>query len=183
MMFPRFSITCVCVLFVIGCQHGSQPQARPASGLRSGWETRSVPAEAGIVKLLTIWQADPFIRDPADGVTPIGFRLTLYLINEQQRGVFGNGTIRLRMVLVERDPSGKMLGKKHVQTWQWNTAEAVPFRSKRVSYLGWGYGLLVSWDSAEVPGKEVEIHPEFVRRDNRLVTGSVKSLKVPPPLK
>ena len=181
-MLRNLLLVSVGLLAIVGCESAGGRAARPSAGLRSAEETRKAPTEAKIVKVLTIWQAQPLIIDPNDGITPLGFQLTLYLIDDQQRGVFGDGMIRLRMVVVERDPAGRVLEKRQVKTWEWTTAQAIPFRSKRVTYLGQGYGLLATWGDVDVLGKEVEVHPEFVRRDNRIVTGAAKSLKIPPPI-
>jgi hypothetical protein len=181
-MWRHLLLVSISLAAIVGCDRAGGRSAKPSAGLRTAEETREAPAEATIVKVLTIWQAQPSIIDPTDGVTPIGLQLTLYLIDDQQRGVFGDGIIRLRMVVVDRDPTGRVLDRQQVKTWEWTTAQAIPFRSRRVTYLGQGYGLLATWGDVDVLGKEIEVHPEFVRQDNRIVTGAVKSLKIPPPI-
>jgi hypothetical protein len=169
-------IACLGLTLLLGCQ---EPDRSPAPGYYTADHTRNAPTEQMIVKVLAIWQPEPWIPDPADGVTPIGLYFTLYLIGEDQNGVFGDGTIRVRMARVEREPGGRLLGRQPIQTWEWNPQEAVPFRSKRVTYLGRGYGMLVHWGAADVLGQEIEVYPEFVRRDGRVVTCAPKSLRVP----
>jgi hypothetical protein len=135
--------------------------------------------DAKVVKLICFWQNEPFIIDPVDAIRPVGFQLTMYLLNDEGKGIFGDGVIRIRMVGLERDDAGVIVDRKLLRKWTWDVEEAMPFRSKRTTYLGWGYGLLVTWDRSENFTGEVQILPEFVRRDNRTVTGSAKSLKIP----
>ena len=158
--------------FIVGC---AGPTAGPA-------RIAQAPLEPNVIEIATFFSANPF--GPVGGSsTPGGFRIgALYLMapNEQGRsvGVFADGIIHVYLYAVEKDAEGKPT-RRLVRDWTYDPVQAMPYRAKKATVLGYGYQLHCVWGDADVLGKDVEIEVHFARKDGRLITSTAKAFKVP----
>ncbi len=105
----------------------------------------------------------------------------LYLQGPNAKGVFGDGVIRPRLYVRELNDRGEV-NWILVKEWTFTVEDAVPFRSKKQSEMGWGYRLHLPWeDLARLAGREVRMVVEFDRIDGRRVTSGKKDFRVPAP--
>ncbi|MBN1491029.1 MAG: hypothetical protein JXA69_14035 [Phycisphaerae bacterium] len=140
------------------------------------------PLEPNVIEIATFFSANPF--GPVGGSsTPGGFRIgALYLMapNEQGQsvGVFADGIIHVYLYSVEKDAEG-MSARHLVRDWTFDPVQAMPYRAKKATVLGYGYQLHCVWGDADVLGRDVEIEVHFARKDGRLITSTPKAFKVP----
>lgn len=143
----------------------------------------SVPAPAddpNIVGVRKFISQEPWLSFNREGLRqPEGFKATLYLESGTTgRGAFGDGTIRISLYTVDRDPQGERL--KLAKRWEISPEDSMPWRARRPTQLGWGYGLRLPWGDAKLAGKEVEFVFQFVRRDGAMLSAEPIRMKVPP---
>ncbi len=118
-------------------------------------------------------------EDPPTNV-PQGLKFTVFLGTANQKlGMFGDGTMLVEMFRVEKDDQGKPV-RVPVKKWSYNTKQCYPFRSKRRTRYGWGYGLRLPWGDVDVLGKEIVLVVSFKRLDGMIIHSQPKYLKVPP---
>jgi hypothetical protein len=105
----------------------------------------------------------------------------LYLMGANYRGVFGDGVIRPRLYVRELNDKGEVSWNL-VKEWSFTTDEAIWFRSKKQSEMGWGYRLHLPWDGlADLAGKQIRMVVEFERIDGRKIFSDKKDFRVPHP--
>ncbi len=143
----------------------------------------SVPApadDANIVGVRKFISQEPWLSFNQEGLRqPEGFKATLYLESGTTgRGAFGDGTIRISVYTVERDSKGERL--KLAKRWEISPQDSIPWRARRPTQLGWGYGLRLPWGEAKLGGKEVEFVFQFVRKDGAMLSAEPIRMKVPP---
>lgn len=143
----------------------------------------SVPApedDPNIVGVRKFISQEPWLSFNQEGLRqPEGFKATLYLESGTTgRGAFGDGTIRISLYTVDRDSKGERL--KLAKRWEISPQDSVPWRARRPTQLGWGYGLRLPWGDAKLAGKEVEFVFQFVRRDGAMLSAEPIRMKVPP---
>ena len=109
---------------------------------------------------------------------PRGIKVSIYLLNEDYKGTFGDGIIRPRLYVREfKDGKSTWVLAKE---WSFTPEETVPWRSRQRRVWGWGYGLLLVWeDLAKLAGREVRMIIEFERADGRRVSSGKHDLRVP----
>ena len=103
----------------------------------------------------------------------------LYLIGPNWQGVFGDGVIKPRLYVMERQPDGTK-APVLVKEWSFGVEEVLPFRGKMRSKLGWGYGLPLDWGDLNLGGREIRVVVAFEGSDAQIVTSAKKDLIVPP---
>lgn len=159
-----------------------------ASG--TGWQTeQSDPAMkmpgpepvSNIVSVNKFFSAVPWLifDDPSSGRID-GFKCTVYLEGyDSPKGVFGTGTIVVTMYRLENDPLGREFTTQ-VHEWELPLEKALPWRAKKPSMIGWGYGLRLHWgNDLDVMGKRIAILIKYIRDDGRVISSSRKVLRVP----
>lgn len=105
----------------------------------------------------------------------------LYLIGRNSKGVFGEGVIRPKLFVRQVTDSGEVSWRLEKE-WSLNMQEAIPFRSKRQTAMGWGYSLYLPWDELpRLAGRQVRLIVEFERTDGRRVISNKKDFRVPTP--
>ena len=52
-----------------------------------------------------------------------------------------------------------------IKEWAFDVEQAMPFRAKKKSRWGWGYGLFLTWNDLDLRGKEVRLVITFERAD------------------
>jgi hypothetical protein len=100
---------------------------------------------------------------------------SLYLYGNTQKGVFGDGIIRPRVYLLERNERGGM-EPRLIKEWAFDVEAAMPFRSMTASVQGYGYRLPLVWGDLDLTGKEIRVIVVFERRDGRPVPSSKMDL-------
>jgi len=104
----------------------------------------------------------------------------VYLVGPNGKGVFGDGVIRPRLYRLDRHADHKVVPTL-LKEWAFTVEEAVPWRIKKPSLMGWAYGLPLVWED---PGllagaREVRLVIAFECSDGRLVSSSKKDVQVP----
>lgn len=142
---------------------------------------RRAPLASDIIGVRRYFANNPFLSfDDESDPNPEGFKVTYYAVsNATQKGVFGDGLIRFKMYVIEPGVEGEPATGRLIKTWEFNPQQAMGWRIRRVTTLGWPYLFHLNWGDADPYGKEVRIVPEFVRTDGRVIKGSPKDLKVP----
>ena len=165
-------------LLAAGCVQPGQGAAGPDGAVIH--PVARMPTEPNVVSAVAfykpmspwLWNAD---RTRVSGI----YVSALYLLGPKGLGVFGDGTIRPRMLVVEMGKDGKTRPRQ-VKEWVFSVEEAIPFRAKEEKPLGWGYGLLLPFGDVDVSGREIQMVICFERSDGRLVTSSKQTFLVPP---
>ena len=140
------------------------------------------PVESNIVRVNKFFSQAPWLSFKNDGSKKVdGVSFSLYLEGPSApKGVFGTGTIVVSMYRLDTDPLGKEVATQ-VKEWVMTADEAYPWRAKKQTALGWGYGLRLNWgDDVNVAGKQVAIVAKYIREDGRTISSSRQVLKVPP---
>lgn len=103
----------------------------------------------------------------------------LYLGGPDVLGVFGDGIIQPRLYVLEPDENDVKQPKLTVE-WAFDPAQALPFRAKKRTAMGWGYGMRLLWsEDLDLSGKDIRMTVSFERRDGRTVHSGKKDFKVP----
>ena len=165
-------------LVVAGCNGpgggwaASQPASRPAD---------LGPLEDNVIGLSCFYAPiSPWIRSQ-DGSEVRGIVISgLYLQGPKGMGVFGNGTIKPKMLVVSYDKTGKKTYNP-VKEWSYSVDQAMPWRSKKPNAYGYGYRLHLIWDDTtlDLGGQEIRMIVNFERADGRVVGPSRKDFRVP----
>ncbi|HSW44087.1 MAG TPA: hypothetical protein VLM89_00780 [Phycisphaerae bacterium] len=105
----------------------------------------------------------------------------LYLMGPDSLGAFGDGVIRPRMYLLEAGDDARQKSPKLVKEWPFGTQQAMPWRAKKRTAMGWGYGFRLLWgEELDVSGKEIRMIVSFERTDGKVFHSGQKDFRVPP---
>ncbi len=144
-------------------------------------EVERMPLDPNIVEVHTHYNLFPWLQyDPSDP-RPQGFMVSsLFLVSGKTgKGVFGKGTISVKMFRVDRDEQRRET-RRLVHTWQFNPAQALPYRAVRRTIIGEGYQLRLRWpNDIDLIEREIVVIVEFTRPDGKTIRSGAKSLKVP----
>lgn len=154
-----------------------------------GWNARSADSwraddpmmESNIIRVIKFFSADPWLCFNSDGTGRVdGVRLTVYLEGTRQpKGVFGTGTIIVEMYRLDQDARGKESAAL-VHKWELSSSDAYPWRAKKPTGMGWGYGLRLQWPAElNVAGRQVAFVVKYRREDGGLVSSSRQVVRVP----
>lgn len=157
---------------------GSVGAPNPSAAQRDVSLPGDDPNIIGVRKFLS---QDPWLSFNREGVREAdGFKATVYLESGTSgKGAFGDGILRVVMYSVQRDRRGAEETLTREYRWDLTPMQSTPWRAKRPTRLGNGYGLRLSWGSADVHGKEIELVFQFIRRDGSIVTAEPQRLRVP----
>lgn len=150
-------------------------------GAASSKSTPDPAPQSNVVRVTKFFSQNPWLSFTSDGSAKVdGVGFAVYLEGtEGPRGVFGTGTIVVTMYRLDFDPLGREMATP-VHEWVLPPDKAYPWRAKRPSALGWGYGLRLQWpDSVKVGGKQVAFIVKYVREDGREISSSRQVIKVP----
>lgn len=139
--------------------------------------------DPNIIAVRKFFSAAPWLIFDSDGTGKIdGVKISVYLEGAQEpKGVFGNGTLVVEMYRLDLDPTGRE-NATLVYKWEMSSDEAYPWRRKKETGMGWGYGLCLQWPKKlDVGGRQVAFLVKYVRDDGRVVSASRQVLKVPIP--
>jgi|GEM_PF-1474182 len=159
-----------------------------ASG--TGWQSAQTGPAAkmpgpepvsNIVSVNKFFSAVPWLifDDPSSGRID-GFKCTVYLEgHDSPKGVFGTGTIVVSMYRLDNDPLGREVPTQ-VHEWELPPDKAYPWRAKKPTMIGWGYGLRLGWGKdLDLMGKRIAILIKYIRDDGRVISSSRTVLRVP----
>ena len=139
------------------------------------------PPESNIVRVNKFFSQTPWLSFKNDGSGTVdGVSFTVYLESASQpKGVFGTGSMVVLMYRLNHDPLGREVITP-VYQWELPPDKAYPWRSKKSSAMGWGYGMRLRWpENLDVGGKPVVFIVKYIREDGREISSSRQVLKVP----
>lgn len=183
-------------LFVMGCMQSqttgvnplirTQPQPAPMPVTQvpvynpQAGDPPPPPDEPNIIGIRKIISQEPWLSFNREGLRQAeGFKATVYLESGKTgRGAFGDGTIRVSMYVVDRGADGETL--QLAARWELDPEQSIPWRARRPTQLGWGYGLRLPWGEANVNGREIELVFQYLRRDGVVLSSEPMRLRVPP---
>lgn len=170
-----------------GCQPGNRakdpyqdirgPQAIEVRGAPE-IDPTVVPTQDDIVQVMR------FVRDPIfvwDADRPSGVVMSVYLVSaESQKGVFGRGPIEVTIHELRHGRGG--VERATVHTWRLTESDAMGFRVRKRSVLGYYYGLMLKWPKElDLSGREIELTISYTRGDGRVVSTAPIRRRVPVP--
>jgi hypothetical protein len=72
------------------------------------------------------------------------------------------------------------LERKLVKVWELNEQDAMGYRVRRESQMGYAYGFFFTWPpNADLSGRTIEIMFGYERLDGKLITGAARRFQVP----
>ncbi|HPF39939.1 MAG TPA: hypothetical protein P5081_12180 [Phycisphaerae bacterium] len=135
---------------------------------------------ADIVQVANFVPTNPWlIFDPLDGKID-GFKCNIYLGANHEgkfKGFFGDGTIVVQMFAdVGKDEAKSDMKLAH--TWELTPDDAYPWRARKQTMLGWGYGLRLQWPKElELGGRKIAILVSYRRTDGRMISSSKPTVR------
>jgi hypothetical protein len=169
----------VAVLLFSGCQ--TSPAAAAPGDRLTVQQVVNMPLEKNVSAVAVFYNAyNPWLWND-DRTKIIGLSINaLYLIGPNSLGVFGDGIIHPRIYAIENSPDGKQKTPRLVKEWTLDPQEAMPWRSKKKSAIGWGYKPPLIWgDALDLAGKEIRITISFERTDGKIFHSRDKEFIVP----
>jgi len=160
---------------------GPMPEQGWSTSGASGSQADDPGTESNIIRVFKFISADPWLCFNNDGTGRIdGVRLTVYLEGTRQpKGVFGSGTIIVEMYRLDHDPR-KGETATLVHKWELPADQAYPWRAKKPTGMGWGYGLRLQWPAGvDVSGRQVALVVKYRREDGGVVSSSRQVMRVP----
>jgi hypothetical protein len=141
------------------------------------------PTISDIVRVLPFYDLAPWLTHPeAESFKPLGIRIrSLFLISDKtQKGVFGDGTLRMVLYRIRREPGEPPIRQK-VHEWSFDPEQAVPYRVAKETFLGYGYQFDLVWpEDLQLGGSELALVIEYLRSDGKVVRADPKYFKVLP---
>jgi hypothetical protein len=206
-MFAKYSLSSLTAVIPLallvagGCQ-APQPGSKPLFGdwSQAGANTAKPPAGSNLFTKATpapmldvttvptrdditavyqyYTQAQQWLRN-SDGRV-IGFTAAVYFCSgETGKGAFVPGRSLVWLWEIVTQPNGAH-ERKLVNVWELNEQDAMGFRVRRLSPLGYGYGFFFTWPpNANLDGKLVEIMFGYERLDGKVITGAARRFMVP----
>jgi hypothetical protein len=141
-------------------------------------DVTSVPTRDDITAVYQYYtQAQQWLRN-TDGRV-IGFSSAVYFgSGETGKGAFvpGKALVWLWEIVTQNGAHERKL----VNVWELNEQDAMGFRVRRLSPLGYGYGFFFTWpQTADLDGKTIEIMFGYERLDGKVITGAARRFMVP----
>lgn len=191
MKLPRRSGTSllagwIAALLAAGLTCGCESPAAGAGRLLGGPPRRSasgeidaerVPTRDDIVAIRQFWSQYPWLRR---GDRIVGFQAAVHFLSGQtSKGAFVPG--RIFVWLYEVPPGATDDNQRQLlYMWELDEQQAMGYRVRRESVLGYFYGFVLAWDdSVQVAGRLVEIVFGYERGDGRLILGAPQRFRVP----
>ncbi|MFQ5423300.1 MAG: hypothetical protein ACE5F9_04895 [Phycisphaerae bacterium] len=154
----------------------------PARGWdRSSGSADAAPVESNIVGVRKFISSNPWLIFNSDGTGRVdGLKVMLYLEGTKEpKGVFGTGTIVVTLYRVDQDPAGGRVARQVFER-EFPPDKAYPWRRKRATGMGWGYGLRLPWGKdLDLSGQNILIVVKYVQENGRVVASAPQELLVP----
>jgi hypothetical protein len=160
------------------------PPAKPSRGSASSTKAAPdvdvtlVPTRDDITAVYQFFAQDPWLRNTEGRV--IGITSSVYFHSgATEKGAFVPGTVLCWVYEFDRRPDGT-LERKLVNVWELSEQEAMGYRVRRQSQMGYAYGFFFTWPpGVDVSGKTIEIMFGYERLDGKMITGAARRFKVP----
>lgn len=165
----------VAVLVLSGCQ------VPPSGNQLTAQQIANMPLEKNVSAVAAFYNPyNPWLWND-DRSKIIGLLINaMYLIGPNSLGAFGDGTIHPRLYVLEGPTGANAKTPRLVKEWTFNPQEAMPWRSKKKTAMGWGYGPRLIWgDGVDLAGKEIRITISFERTDGKVFHSRDKEFIVP----
>ncbi len=166
-----------------GAKSAGKPAARPKASTPEARQTTDFDAGQvqtfdDITAIYRYYMEPPWLRNSEGRV--VGFKATLVFYSAQQgSGVFVPGTIMVWLYEIERKPRGKA-ERKFVHGWEFSEEQAMGFRLRTPSPLGYRYGFMLAWPpELDLSGKQVEVVFGYQRQDGTILDEPGKRFEVP----
>ncbi len=147
------------------------PKAPPATG--EIFDARDVATRDDITAIYTYWREPPWLLEMGSAV---GFRMVALFTpggtapDFKSKGCFVSGTIVVKIYKLKRDRGTNTTSRELAHEWRMNEAEAMGFRVRRMSPMGYSYMFILRWPKdLDLSGGEVEIGVEYERLDGRVI--------------
>lgn len=137
--------------------------------------------ESNIIGVTKFFAATPWLVFNSDGSGRVdGVKFNVYLEGPHgPKGVFGTGDILVDMYVIEKAPDGSEVARR-IHQWEFSSRDAYPWRCKKETSIGWGYGLRLNWpDTIDVGGRQVAFVVRYRRDDGKVINSSRQILRVP----
>ncbi len=128
-----------------------------------------VPTRDDITAVYQFFAQDPWLRNTEGRV--IGITSSVYFHSgATEKGAFVPGTVLCWVYEFDRRPDGT-LERKLVNVWELSEQEAMGYRVRRQSQMGYAYGFFFTWPpGVDVSGKTIEIMFGYERLDGKMIT-------------
>lgn len=138
-----------------------------------------MPLEKNIGAIYCAWNAyNPWIWNDERSKIRGLFVEAVYLIGPDSLGAFGDGTIRARVY--ELVAAGGDTTPTLLKEWPFDVDQAMPWRARRRTVMGWGYKLPLLWnDELNLRGKQIRVTISFERVDGKVFHSGKKDFRVP----
>ncbi|HUW81392.1 MAG TPA: hypothetical protein VMZ31_01195 [Phycisphaerae bacterium] len=154
--------------------------AFPGDGASPGQIARA-PTQSDIVEMVAIYDPFPWLFDPDDDTGKVvGIRIrSLFLISgKTKKGVFGDGTLRMTLYVVQHPPGLRPVREK-LYEWQFEKVQAVNSRVAKKTWMGYGYMFDLPWsEEMDLTGREIALGIDYIRTDGKLVRERPKYFQV-----
>ena len=172
-------LRCVCLpacLAMTACETPSKSSSPPAQD-KNQIKPERIETRDDITAIYQFYTV-PWLRNADGGI--VGFKAAVYFHSGQtERGAFVHGSILVWLYEVVREPDGG-LARKFLHEWELNEREAMAYRVRKRSGMGYYYGLFFSWPpELELSGKQIEIVFGYERTDGKVITGAPRRFRVP----
>ncbi len=157
----------------------NQPGAGVAATPPKTIDPTIVDTHDNIVQIVPIWRHFPWMKD---GDETVGLVSRVYFVESgESKGAFVTGPIGAELYLLERDRDGRLVrGLAH--QWKLDRAAAAGLRIRKVSPMGYSYGLPLQWPAdMDLGGRQVEVVITYARADGHVIRSNAKRLRVPLP--
>ena len=160
-------------------------------GLLIGCETPGGPnvaagaARDNVVMIRQFYAADPWIRDAEGRVSGVLVRVYFAAAakdDEVPKGILVPGTIKATLYALAPRPDGSY-ERRLAYEWTFDEQQAQGYRVRRVSRMGYSYGLILRWPpEVDVVGREIQIQFSYQREDGKVITQRGSRFRVPLPV-
>jgi hypothetical protein len=103
----------------------------------------------------------------------------LYLEGPGGKGVFGDGVIRPKLYVRQKQTGDSTQEWQLVKEWSFDALAAFPLRTKKPTVQGDGYMLPLSWNDLNLGGHEIRLVITYERSDGHVVRSRPKYWRVP----
>ena len=174
---PQLVLRIVCVpacLALTACKTPSKASASRSQGMIDPTRVETRDDITAVYQFYTV----PWLRN-ADGQI-VGFKSAVYFHSAKtERGAFVPGSVLVWLYEVAREPDGSRT-RKFLHNWELDEREAMNYRIRKRSNMGYFYGLFFTWPpELNLSGKQVEIVFGYERGDGKVITGAPRRFRVP----
>ena len=136
--------------------------------------------DPNVLNVVCFYAVEPWMWN-TERSTVIGIQVpAMYLLGKDSLGVFGDGVIRYQMYVDQNDRPGGDPDLKLFKEIKYTTEEAIPFRSKKRTGMGWGYALFMPCEElGQMGGKKIRLVVSFERLDGIVRNSETKDYRVP----